>query len=166
MTEQPRRPSGRARAGGAARAGGRGGSGEPVVLSGSLLAFGVVALAAEVALFAALGQLAHHYAGGGTRGVVVAAVVLLVAAVLWALFMAPPARRRLALVPRVAVCAVLGLALGGALAGAGWPVWGTVVVIAGIALALVQWTLGRRSERAVAARTDCFPPTPPEGGTS
>ncbi|MCA0336294.1 MAG: DUF2568 domain-containing protein [Actinobacteria bacterium] len=121
---------------------GRGGS---QLLTGRLLLLGLLALVAEVLLFAALAQLAHHYAGGGVRGIVVAVLVLLAAAVAWVVFMAPPAARRLALFPRVAVCAVLGLALGGALAAAGWTLWGTVVVLAGIVLALVQWSMGRAS---------------------
>ena len=75
----------------------------PVMLSGSALALGLVALVAEIVLFAAIGQLAHHHAGGGVTGIVVAVVVLALAAVLWGVFMAPNSPRRISLRPRVAL---------------------------------------------------------------
>ena len=79
----------------------------PVMLSGSALALGLVALVAEIVLFAAIGQLAHHHAGGGVTGIVVAVVVLALAAVLWGVFMAPNSPRRISLRPRVGVYGVL-----------------------------------------------------------
>ena len=137
----------------------------PVMLSGSALALGLVALVAEIVLFAAIGQLAHHHAGGGVTGIVVAVVVLALAAVLWGVFMAPNSPRRISLRPRVGVCGVLGLVLGGLLVAAGWNVWGVVVGVCGLGLAAVQWVMGRAQERAEAARTeaartDCFPGDP------
>ena len=132
----------------------------PVMLSGSALALGLVALVAEIVLFAAIGQLAHHHAGGGVTGIVVAVVVLALAAVLWGVFMAPNSPRRISLRPRVGVCGELGLVLGGLLFAAGWTVWGVVVGVCGLGLAAVQWVMGRAQERAEAARTDCFPGDP------
>jgi hypothetical protein len=74
--------------------------------------------------------------------------------------MAPNSPRRISLRPRVGVCGVLGLVLGGLLVAAGWTVWGVVVGVCGLGLAAVQWVMGRAQERAEAARTDCFPGDP------
>jgi hypothetical protein len=117
------------------------------MFSGSLLALGIVALIGEVLLFAALGQLLHWSVGGGWLGILVAAIGLVLAAGAWGLFMAPKGRRRLPALTRVIICAIVGVALGALLSSAGWPRFGVAVIVAGLAVAGIQWIQGR--ERAV-----------------
>lgn len=105
---------------------------DPVLLTGSALVVGVVALVCEVILFAGLAQLAHHLAGGGTVGIVVAVLALALGAVGWGVFMAPTARRRLPSRARALVCLVAGVALGAGLVASGWTIWGVVVAVAGV----------------------------------
>ncbi|MBK8730718.1 MAG: hypothetical protein IPM00_15730 [Tetrasphaera sp.] len=108
------------------------------MLSGSALALGLVALVAEIVLFAAIGQLAHHHAGGGVTGIVVAVVVLALAAVLWESSWPRTAPRRISLRPRVGVCGVLGLVLAGLLFAAGW------TVVSSSVCAASAWRLSSR----------------------
>ena len=116
---------------------------EVVMLSGSLLVLGIVALVGEVLLFAALGQLLHWSVGGGWLGILVAAVGLVLAAGAWGLFMAPKGRRRLPTLSRVIVCAIAGVGLGALLSAQGWPRFGVAVMAAGLAVAGIQWIQGR-----------------------
>ena len=115
-----------------------------VMLAGSALAFGVLALVGEVLLFAALGQLLHWVVGGGWLGIFVAAVGLVIAAGAWGLWMAPKARRRLRVLTRVIICAVVGVALGALLSAAGWPRFGVAVIVAGLLVAGIQWVSALR----------------------
>ena len=61
--------------------------------------------------------------------------------------MAPKGRRRLPALTRVIICAIVGVALGALLSSAGWPRFGVAVIVAGLAVAGIQWIQGR--ERAV-----------------
>ena len=136
----------------------------PVMLSGTALVLGVIALVAEVLVFIGLALLARDLAGGGLRGTLVMAGVVLVGILAWGWFMAPTSTRRLPVIPRVGICILLGVVVGGVLLLRGWTPWGWIVLAAGLALALAQWAMDRRVRAAHQARTDCFPPAPAGDG--
>ena len=127
----------------------------PVMLKGSDLALGLVALVAEIVVFAGLVFLVRDLGGGAGTGTILASVAIVVTIVLWGRYMAPKGSRRLPTSRRVLVAAALALAVGAGLIAIDETRWGYVVLAAGAALSLVQWQIGERTtQRRPAPRPD------------
>jgi hypothetical protein len=127
----------------------------PVMLKGSDLALGLVALVTEIVVFAGLLHLAYELSSPGSARMVVAGIVGAAAICGWGLFMAPKGPRRLPVRWRVFVAAALALVVGGLLIAVDETRWGYVVLAAGAALSLVQWQIGERTtQRRPAPRPD------------
>ena len=136
---------------------------EPVMLKGSDLALGLVALVAEIVVFAALVFLVRELGGGAGTGTILASIAIVATIVLWGRYMAPKGARRLPTSRRVLVAAALALVVGAGLIAIDQARWGYVVLAAGSVLSLVQWRIGERMTHRADSRSRPDVPEPRDG---
>ena len=117
------------------------GHGPAVLSTPGLVVLAVVAFAVELALFGGVGAIAYAAVGGGPPAWLAALAGTAAVVLLWGLFMAPKARFRLPAGARLVAAAALCLGTAYGLVQSGFPVWGWLVGVAGLAVVAAQVAL-------------------------